>query len=140
MLVLHTKRKFIINPEYFDANNIFSHSFIQNIKHKPKMVQDLSIQMQIALKKQILENSVKQQIHKIQLITDRNVKTEYRGWKYAKNEVVLKPGCISDAFEFREPEFYNLVTTVTLDDYIKNIYTVPCGRCNHQTSVEESKY
>ena len=58
---------------------------------------------------------------------------------YAKNEVLLQPGCISDAFEFREPEFYNLVTTVTLDDDIKNIYTVTVGQCNHQISVEESE-
>ena len=49
-LVLHTKKKFIIHPEYFDVNNIFSHPFIQNIKHKTNMVQDLSIKMGIALK------------------------------------------------------------------------------------------
>ena len=36
-------------------------------------------------------------------ITSKNGKTEYRGRKYAKNEVVLEPGWISDDFEFREP-------------------------------------
>ena len=70
--ITYKKRNFIIHPEYFDANNIFSHPFIQNIKHKPNMVQDLSRQMKISLKKQILENSIKQQIHQIQLITGRN--------------------------------------------------------------------
>ena len=30
--------------------------------------------------------------------------------------------------------------TVTRDDDSQNIYTVPVGRCNQQTSVEESKY
>ena len=40
----------IIRPEYFDANNIFSYPFIQNIKHKPNMVQELSRKMKIALK------------------------------------------------------------------------------------------
>ena len=49
--ITYKKRKFIIHPEYFDANNIFSHSFIHNIKHKPNMVQYLSIQMNMALKK-----------------------------------------------------------------------------------------
>ena len=47
----YRKRKFIIHPEFFDANNIFSHPFIQNIKHKPKMVQDLSRQIKIPLLK-----------------------------------------------------------------------------------------
>ena len=35
-------RKFIIHAEYFYANNIFSHQFLQNIKHRPNVVQDLS--------------------------------------------------------------------------------------------------
>ena len=39
--ITYKKRKFIIHPEYFDANNIFSHTFIQNLEHKPNMVQDL---------------------------------------------------------------------------------------------------
>ena len=59
--------------------------------------------MKIAIKKDILDNSVKNKIHQIERITGRNGKKEYRGWTYAKNEVVLQPGCISDAFEFREP-------------------------------------
>ena len=32
------------------------------------------------------------------------------------------------------------MTTVTRDDEIPNIYTVPVGRCNVYTSVDESKY
>ena len=36
--ITYKKRKFIIHPEYFDANNIFSHPFIQNLKYKPNMV------------------------------------------------------------------------------------------------------
>ena len=50
LLITYKKRKFIIHPEYFDANNIFSHPFIQNLKHKPNMVQYLSRQMKISLK------------------------------------------------------------------------------------------
>ena len=83
------KRDFIIHPEYFDANNIFSYSFIQNLKHNPNMVQDLSRKMRTALKKQISEKSVKQKVHQIIRITSKNGKTEYRGSTYAKNEVVL---------------------------------------------------
>ena len=120
------KRKFIIHLYYFDANNIFSHLFIQNLKHKPNMFQELK-KINIALKKQILENIVEQKIHQIQRITGRNGKTEYRGWTYAKNEVLLEPGWISDAFKFREPLLYKLVTTVTIDDDSKNIYTVTVG-------------
>ena len=52
----------------------------------------------------------------MQRINDRNGKAEYRGWTYAKNEVVLEPGWIGDEFRFREPEFCRLVTTVTRDD------------------------
>ena len=51
---------------------------------------------------------------------------------YAKNEVVLEPSWISDAFELREPELYKLVTTVTCDDESPNIYFVPVGRFNIQ--------
>ena len=47
---LHLK-KWIFHPEYLDANNIFSHPFIQNIKHKPNTIQELSRQMKIALLK-----------------------------------------------------------------------------------------
>ena len=43
------------------------------------------------------------------------------------------------AIEFCEPEFYKLVTKVTCDDNSQNIYTVPIGRWNQQTSVEEPK-
>ena len=67
------------------------------------MVQDSSMQIKIALKKKILENSVKQKIHLIICITSKNGKTEYRWTTYAKNEIVLEPGWISDAFELREP-------------------------------------
>ena len=42
-------RKFIIHAEYFDANNIFSHRFLQNIKHRPNVVQDLSTPMNKAI-------------------------------------------------------------------------------------------
>ena len=97
------KIRFIIHTEFFDAKNIFSHLFIHNIKHKPNTVQDLSIQMKISLKKQILDNSGNHQIHQILRITIKNGKTEYRGRIYAKNEVVIEPGCISNYFELREP-------------------------------------
>ena len=56
--------------------------------------------MKISLKKKKFVNSVEQQIHQIKRITGRNVKTEYRGCNYAKNEVVLQPGWIRDSFEF----------------------------------------
>ena len=45
--ITYKKISLIINPGLFDANNIFSHQFIQNIKHKPNMFQDLSIQIKI---------------------------------------------------------------------------------------------
>ena len=48
--ITYKKRNFIIHPEYFDANNIFSHIFIQNLKYKPNIFQDLSIQKNIVLK------------------------------------------------------------------------------------------
>ena len=67
------------------------------------MVHDLSRQTNIELKKQIWDNSVKHQIHKILCITIKNGKTEYCGKIYSKNEVVLELGWISDAFELREP-------------------------------------
>ena len=35
-------RKFTINAEYLDANNIFSHQFLHNLKHRPNIIQDLS--------------------------------------------------------------------------------------------------
>ena len=83
--------------------------------------------MKISLKKQILENSDRHQIHKIQRITRKNGKTEYRTMTYAKNDVILEPGWIRDIFYFLEPEFYKLVTTVTHYYDSQNIYTVPVG-------------
>ena len=41
----------------------------------------------------------KYQIHQILRIAIKNGKTEYRGRTYTKNDVVLEPGWISDAFE-----------------------------------------
>ena len=43
------KGKFIIHHEFFDANNIISDPFIQNLKRKPNMVHDLSRQRKISL-------------------------------------------------------------------------------------------
>ena len=39
-----------------------------------------------------------------------------------------------------EPELYKMVIAVTHDDYGQNIYTLPVGKCNQQTSVEDTKY
>ena len=77
-----------------------------------------------------MENNVKHQIHQSIRINSKNVKTEYRGRTYAKNEVVLEQGWISDYFELREPEFCKLVTTVTRDDKSPNIYNLPVVRCD----------
>ena len=85
-------------------------------------------------------NSVKHQIHQIIRINSKNGKTEYRGRTGAKNYVVLEPGWISDAFKLSGPELYKLVTTVTHDYNSPNNYTVPVGRCDLQTSVDEYKY
>ena len=85
--IIYKKRKFIIHPRFCDAKNIFSHPFIQNIKNKPNMVQDLSRQIRIPLKKHRLENSIKQKIHQIIRITSKNGKTEYRGRKYEKTKL-----------------------------------------------------
>ena len=41
LLALNIKRKFIIYPECFDANNIISDPIIQNLKRKLNMVHDL---------------------------------------------------------------------------------------------------
>ena len=97
------KRKYIIQPEFFDANNIISDPFIQNIKCKPNMVHDLSRKMKISILKTNIGEKFKHQIHQIIRITSKNGKTEYRRRIYAKNEIALEPGCISDAFELREP-------------------------------------
>ena len=75
--------------------------------------------MKISVKKHL--------IHQIIRITSKNGKTEYCGRTYAKNEVVLEPGWISDDFELREPELYKLVKKVTRDDYSHIINTVPIG-------------
>ena len=80
-----------------------------------------------------MDNIVKHKIHKIIRITSKNGKTEYRGRKYAKNEVVLEPGCISDTSELCEAVFYNLVIKVARDDDSTNIYIVPVGRCGLHT-------
>ena len=85
------------------------------------MFHDLPRQMRISLLKQLLDNSVKHKIHQIVCITSNNGKPEYRERTYAKNDVILKPGWISDAFELSEPEFYKIVTTVTRDDDSPNI-------------------
>ena len=61
------------------------------------MVQDISRKIKIALKNKDTENSAEHQIHQIQCITSMNGKTEYHGWTYAKNEVVLQSGFIRDA-------------------------------------------
>ena len=79
------------------------------------------------------------QIYQIQRITGRNGKKEYHGWTYAKR-IVLQPSWIREAFEFREPEFYNLVITVTRDYDSQNIYTVPVVRFNQHTSFQDSEY
>ena len=76
--------------------------------------------MKIALKNQ--------KIYQIIRITSKSGKTEYRGRTYAKNEVVLEPGWISDDFESIEPELNKLVTMVTRDNESRNIYTVPVQR------------
>ena len=52
--IIFKGRKFIAHAEYFDANNIFSHQFLQNLKHRPNVVQDLSTPMKKALKNRYL--------------------------------------------------------------------------------------
>ena len=87
-----------------------------------------------------MNNSCKHQIHQIIHITINNGKTEYRGRTYAKNDIALEPGWISDDLELREQELYKLVKTITRDDDSPNIYNVPVGRCDLHTSVDEYKY
>ena len=48
----------------------------------------------------------------------------------------LDKGCL----DFRKPEFYKLLTTVTCDDDSQHLYNVPIGWWNKQTSVEDSRY
>ena len=76
-----------------------------------------------------MENSVKHKTPQIICIPSKNGKTEYRGRTYAKNQAVLEPGWISDAFELREPEFYKIVTTVTRDDDSQNIHNLRGVSC-----------
>ena len=51
----------------------------------------------------MLENSANHQIHQILRITSNNGRTEYLGRKHAKNEFVIEPVWINNAFELREP-------------------------------------
>ena len=81
-------KKCIIHSECFDTNNLISDPFIQNLKRKPNMVPDLSRKMKISLKKQRLDNSIKNKIHQIICITSKNGKKEYCRRTYAKNDVV----------------------------------------------------
>ena len=77
-----------------------------------------------------MENSVEQQVHQIQHITVIHGKTKYRGWTYAKKELLCEPCWISDSFGLRESELYKLVKTVTRDDESREFYTVTVGQCN----------
>ena len=66
------------------------------------MVQDLSRQMNTALKKRDRRTVLNIKYNKYNAPLAGMVK-KYRGWTYAKNEFLLQPGWINDAFEFREP-------------------------------------
>ena len=52
-------RNFTIHVEYFDATNILLHPFLQNIKHIPNVVQDLSKPKKKALKNRDLRTVLK---------------------------------------------------------------------------------
>ena len=95
--------------------------------------------MKIALKTQISEKLSNRKYTKYNASLAGMVKQNTVDGRMQK-KVLLQPVWIRYDFQFREPELYNLVTTVTRDDDIQNIYTVPVVRCNQQTSVEESKY
>ena len=82
-----------------------------------------------------MKKNIKPKIQKITRINDNNGETDYHGWKYAKQSVALEPGWIREIFEFHEPEFYKLVTTVTCDETKHKTYSVPVGRCFLHTSV-----
>ena len=56
-----------------------------------------------------------------------------------EKEVLCEPGCISDAFDLREPSFYKLLTTVECDDESWKLYTGPVGQCNQLKKFKESK-
>ena len=123
--------KFIIHPKFMVAKHIIAYKFIQNLKSNPNKVHDLQNEMKRSLKKQRLEKSIKLQIHKITRITYNNGETEYHGRTYANNVVALEPGWIRENFEFSEPEFYNLVTTVTCDEtQHKNLYCTCWMMCS----------
>ena len=94
--ITYRQRKFIIHPEFMVANKEIIDRFIQNLKINPNKVHDLIGEMKKSLKKQILETSIKPQIHKITRSTDNNGKAEYHGRKYANNEVALEPDWIRD--------------------------------------------
>ena len=47
----YIQKKFIIHPGFFYVNKIISDPFIQNLKHNPNMVHDLSRKMKISLLK-----------------------------------------------------------------------------------------
>ena len=128
------KNKFIIHPGFMVANHKITDQFIQNLKSNPNKVHELTGEMKRSLKKQKLEKSIKPQIHKLTCITDNNGKTDYFGSTYANHLVALEPGCIREKFEFREPELYKLVTTVTCDKTKHKTYNVPVGRCALHTS------
>ena len=128
------QRNFFIHPEFMVANQNITDQFIHNLKSNPNKVHDLTGEKKISLKKQRLEKSIKLQIHKITRITDNNGKTEYHGRTYANNVVALESGWIFEDVEFSEPEFYNLVTTVTCDETKHKTYTVPVGRYALHTS------
>ena len=88
-MVIKKQRKYIIHPEFIIDNQVITDQFIQNIKINPNKVHDLTGEMKKSLKKQILETSIKLQIHKIARITNNNGKTKYLGSTHAKNEVPL---------------------------------------------------
>ena len=117
------------------ANHIIADQSIQNLKSNPNKFHDLMSEKKRSLKKQRVKNIIKLQIHKITRTTDNNGKTDYHGGTYANNVVALEPGWIRDNFEFRESEFYKLVTTVTCDETKHKTYTVPVGRCALHKSV-----
>ena len=121
--------------QFMVANHTITDQFIQNLKSNPNKVHDLTGEMTISLKKQRLEKSIKPQIQKIIRITDNNGKTDYHGRTYANHLAALEPGWIRENFEFREPEFYKLMTTVTCDETKHKTFIVPIGRCALHTSV-----
>ena len=67
------------------------------------MVHDLPRQIKISLKNRHRRTVSNIKYTKYYVSLEKMVKTEYRGSTYAKNDVVLEPGWVSDAFELREP-------------------------------------